>query len=139
MARFVHGLAMFKTKNFEAVQEFFSGPGRQGGPRITSYGAGTASFTAGNTRRVVPVLDAKLGADYTYVFNNAANSDLTLEAGWMVSNYFNAVDRLQTETILTADVSHPPPPSFSQSFQLTGRTTSDFGIQGPYVSLVLHV
>ena len=82
------------------------------------------SFNADDTQRVVPVMDAKLGLDYTYVFNNAANSDLTLEAGWMVSNYFNAVDRLHVTTGSTG--------------LIAGRTTSDVGIEGPYISLQFH-
>lgn len=105
---------------------------------FTAQGAAIASFTAGDIHRVVPVLDGKLGADYTYVFNNVANSDLTLEAGWMVSNYFNAVDRLQTNTDITLN-SSTFPPVFVFSSTVTGRTTSDFAIQGPYVSLVAHI
>lgn len=96
----------------------------QGGTGLT-----TPFFNAlkiDDNNRVVPVLDAKLGLDYTYVFNNCENSDLTLEVGWQVSNYFNAVDRVNTFVDATgADF-------------IQGRTTSDVGIQGPYVSLVFH-
>lgn len=88
-------------------------------------------FKADNIRRIVPVMDGKLGLDYTYVFNNAANSDLTLEAGWMVSHYFNTVDRLST---IVDDDTDP-----GNTVTIVGRTTSDFGLHGPYVSLILHV
>jgi len=86
------------------------------------------TYNADDIQRVVPVVDMKLGLDYTYVFNNAANSDLTLEAGWQFSNYFNAVDRLH---VVVADL-----PDLRGT--IVNRTTSDFAIQGPYVSLVFH-
>lgn len=99
---------------------------------VAAAGSGTtatSSFThldADNITRVVPVVDAKLGLDYTYVFNNAANSDLTLEAGWMFSNYSNSVDRL-------------PGVAYTSSAGYAGaRSTSDVGLNGPYASLVFH-
>ncbi|QLH41487.1 MAG: hypothetical protein HWD59_01335 [Coxiellaceae bacterium] len=69
---------------------------------ITTLSQGTAiqSFTdtavvnvqTNNNTIVVPVIDAKLGLNWTYLFNNAHNSDMTLEVGYQVSNYFNAVE-----------------------------------------------
>lgn len=79
-----------------------------------------------NKQRIVPVTDEKLGLDYTYMFNNAANSDLTLEVGWQVSHYFNAIDRMVAVTAIDGS-------------SIIGHRTSDFGISGPYVSLVLHI
>lgn len=86
------------------------------------------TFKSGQQYRMVPVIDAKLGADYTYVFNNTSQSDLTLEGGWMVSKYFNAVDRLQ-ELFLPVI-----PPA-----NIMGHKTSNFALQGPYVNLTLHI
>ena len=105
---------------------------------ITHHSAFGGNFSASSTTRVVPVLDAKLGVDYTYVFNNSANSDLTLEAGWMVSNYFNAVDQngavaLQG-AIFNEDASSP-----IAAASAGPRSTSDVGLQGPYVSLTAHL
>jgi hypothetical protein len=99
-------------------------------PAVQSF-----SVSSDNDNRVVPVVDMKLGLDYTYLFNNAANSDLTLEVGWRASQYFNPVDRTQGEFALnTASVA-----PFVGSSAAVARTTSDVAFQGPYATLVLHV
>lgn len=79
----------------------------------------TIAFQNNSNERMVPILDGKLGANYTYVFNNSANTDLTLEAGWQVSKYFNAVDRLPSNIVL--------------------HSTSSLALQGPYADLTLHI
>lgn len=84
-----------------------------------------ATYTADSIHRLIPVLDAKLGLDYTYSFNNTDNSDITLEGGWQVNHYWNAIDRLQVVDGSGANV--------------VGRTTSSLVLSGPYLSLVVHV
>lgn len=70
--------------------------------------------------RVVPELDAKVGLNYTFLFDNKSN--LTIELGWQATEYFDAVDQLHTNvgTTLTGQVD---------------RVSSNLGFQGPYLSL----
>lgn len=79
-------------------------------------------FKGGSVRRVVPVTNTKLGIDYTYIFNNVQNSNLTLEVGYQVSNYFNAVDKL----------------SVSAGGMIQRRDTSDMSLNGVYTTLIFH-
>jgi hypothetical protein len=46
----------------------------------------------GSENRVVPVLEGKLGVDYTYIMDCRCKSALTFEAGYQATNYFNADD-----------------------------------------------
>lgn len=87
-----------------------------------------------STNRMVPVTDMKLGANYTYLFNNATNSDLTLEAGWSFSHYYDSVDRTFAASIVPLDGSG------QTAVNIDGlpSTTSGVGFQGPYVNLTFH-
>lgn len=95
---------------------------------------GLFSAQSNNTTRIVPTLDAKLGLDYTFVFNNAANSDLTLEAGWQVMNYFNAIDTTNLNVTPVAGDRTLRMFAISES-----HTTSDLSVNGPYISLAIHL
>ncbi|QLH41486.1 MAG: hypothetical protein HWD59_01330 [Coxiellaceae bacterium] len=76
------------------------------------------SIETNSSTRIVPAVDAKWGLDYTYLFNNSIDSDLTIEAGYQVSQYFNAIDKVSL---------------------LDGATsTSNLGLNGPYISLTIH-
>lgn len=76
-----------------------------------AHPAGQIFTQSGSVAAVVPVLEAKLGAMYTYAM---AQGDISLDAGWMWINYFSATE------IGTTDAT---------------TIVSDFALQGPYVGL----
>ena len=47
-----------------------------------------------NKTRVVPALDASLGLDYTYNFNNCYRSSLVIQAGYKAINYFDVTHHI---------------------------------------------
>jgi hypothetical protein len=88
--------------------------------------------------RVVPVLDAKLGLNYTHTFQN--QSLLTIEAGYQATQYINAVDRLTVSTaeepfatIVQSIISSPSGADVVPF--VSHRSTSSIGFSGPYLSL----
>lgn len=78
-------------------------------------------FNHPDDTRIVPNIDAKIGLDWTYQFCNCSHSKLTIEAGYMVSHYFNAIDRLS--------VVEATAPEFRS------RHTVDVSFDGPYVGV----
>jgi hypothetical protein len=108
-------------------------PASRNAPTIIFPNVQNFSWSA-DPDRLVPAFDEKLGVDYSYLFNNAANSDLTLEVGWQASQYFNAVDKTFGFGLLNFSRTLTNGSSF-----ITSHQSSRLGLSGPYATLVLHI
>lgn len=81
-------------------------------------------FTWPKNDRIVNSITGKLGVDYSHVFSNTARA--TLEAGYQVGTYQNAMDTLRGYL-------------FNPGFQhIAGKETNSFSYRGPYLSLAIH-
>jgi len=78
-----NGFAMYAN----SAMSLLVGSGKFNNSTVGSVAAGlpVKTFT-GSTTKIVPELEAKLGATYTYAM---AQGDLSLDVGWMWINYFN--------------------------------------------------
>lgn len=95
------------------------------GPAVATTVIDITSFKHPDETRIVPNIDAKLGLDYSYEFCNCAHTKLVIEAGWMVSHYFNSIDRL-------SEVGSDFP-------ELRTRHTIDTSYDGPYVGIHVNI
>jgi len=76
------------------------------------------------TDRLVTNVGGKLGLNYSYCFCN--RSSVTLEVGYQAAKYYDAVDIIQG--------------SFNTpEFRVTGTTTENLTITGPYANLTCHL
>ncbi len=89
-------------------------------------------FEQPNYRLLVPIVDAKLGLDYTYMFYSMTNDDLTIEAGYALDQYFNVLDRFTK----TTQIGNPNIPILGA---IVNTKSSSVGLNGPYVNITFHV
>lgn len=85
--------------------------GYSGSTTVGEY-ADAPLLASGSTNTVVPELETKLGGTYTY---SMAQGDISLDAGWMWVNYFNAFE--------------------AGGFDNADHRMSNFSVQGPYIGL----
>src|SRR5690606_18065544 len=90
---------------------------------------GTAKVSSDDVTRIVPALDAKLGLDYSHVFDN--ESVLTIEGGYQWTQYIDAIDRLDGGAELSGFGQAQQQENFPASVSVN-RTTSSVGFHGPY-------
>ena len=84
----------------------------------------TQSFTSPNATQVIPSIDCRLGASYTFPLN------FKIEAGYQAVVYVNAVN-----TYSLTEVTTPPVAQSVGVFFATGQhLQSNFTAQGPYLS-----
>lgn len=84
-------------------------------------------------QRLVPATDLKFGADYTYFYPNARNSNVILEIGYQASHYFNVTDRM-TETFTTSTGINT-----NLSSAITANQSADVALDGFYANLTWHI
>lgn len=107
-----------------------SGVYSEGDSPNLQLGQFTFNLPTDSVNRVVPGLESKLGLHYTFAFNRT--SYLNVAAGYQVTHLFNAIDRIVP--FGQEGRTNAPP-----MINAVTRQTSDFGMNGPYLSLTLKV
>lgn len=78
--------------------------------------------------KILTELDRKLGVLYTIPFNSG--SSLTLQAGYMIATYINAINQVTPTSLV--------PGAFNDgtvAIETSGTQTSDMNLNGPYASV----
>lgn len=129
--------ALIAGNNDSSINGLFSLPGGPitgsgviFSPLISSYSLTAHQF------QVTGDADAKLGLNYIYQFSNEFS--ITLEAGYDVSDFFNMISKLNASGAIVT----PVDVAFSSaafSATLLNRKTENLLVDGPYVSLTVHI
>jgi hypothetical protein len=97
------------------------------GSVVANHNASRHNFTTecynGTAKRLVPEMEAKLGANYTWTM---AYGDVTFDIGYMWLNYFNVLDGIHETNNVSADVANT---------RSDKRGLNDFGLDGLYLGL----
>ena len=87
------------------------------------------SWTSPSRTQVVPTVDAKLGAAYT--FAPTSYGQLKIEAGYQAAVYFNVVNQYHLTNVPPSLEAQTPTGIYLSTAQ---RTQNDFTVQGPYLT-----
>jgi hypothetical protein len=144
VARAAVGLLVGQTEtdsSYSAAGVLFVDQERSNRREFARFADG-ATLDSSDSTRVVPVLDAKLGLNYSFIFDN--QSTLTIEAGYQATQYIDAIDRLSASGTVNLPDFDGIDPGLSPSDRSpvaipvavsSSRTTSSIGFNGPYLSL----
>lgn len=101
----------------------------------TTVASRVVDLTVNTKDRVVPAIDASLGLDYTYNFNNCDRSSLVIQAGWKVVNYFDAGNRVDDNDVAAlAGTTGLVTPGFGH-----GTDSHNIAFQGPYAGVKVNL
>jgi len=105
--------------------------------RLTTLGIGTSRqyITAPNATQVVPGADGKLGLFYNYQKNSSL--DLTIEAGYRIAAYLNAISTVNPGTLVQPGTVFVTPEFSTGTMAIvsTEATSRPFNFNGPYINL----
>ncbi len=105
--------------------------------RLTALGIGTShqEITAPNASQVVPGFDGKLGVYYNYHGKNLP--EITLEAGYRVAAYLNAISTISPNTLVQPGTFRATPEFATGTMAIvsTDARSRPFNFNGPYFNL----
>jgi len=109
--------------------------------RLTSLGIGTShqAITAPDATQVVPGADGKLGVFYNYHGQNVRS--LTLEAGYRMASYLNAISTVSPNTLVQPGTVFITPEFATGTMAIvsTDARSRPFSFNGPYINLKLSM
>ena len=105
-------------------------------PFATGFPINSQYLTTPTATRVVPSIDAKLGASYTHSVGRFGS--LTCEAGYQAAVYFNAVSQFSLSEVENSLTGAGETDQFSGLFLRTAtEQQSNFVVHGPYLKLAV--
>lgn len=96
-------------------------------------------ITSPNMTQIVPGVHAKLGLTYNWLWRNTL--DLSLEAGYRIAYYIDAISDVNPATLVQAGFSVLTPEFATGTMAIQSTDTRDrpFGYQGPYVTFTVNL
>ncbi len=105
--------------------------------RLTALGIGTSrqQITAPNTTQVVLGADGKLGVFYNYQGKNIP--DLTIEAGYRMATYLNAISTISPNTLVQPGTVNTTPEFSTGTMAIVSTNASGhpFNFNGPFLNI----